>query len=401
MRRIPWRVVGLLGIAGLLAACGTGAAATPTWVPQPSITLEAGPHGSTPSQPPGPSGGPSGGAPVPNPSAPTGPPGSRGNGSGSGVVATHLNSPTGLVILPDGSALVGERATGRILHVQPNPGQAVPIVRTLPGLSTTGDGGLLDLALSPTYAQDGLIYAYVTTPADNRVIDFTLNGPVSTVLTGIPRGVTDNTGRLLFDADGNLYVGTGDAGRPRLAADPRSLAGKVLRVDAIGHPTDGNPVAGSAVYTRGQHTVNGLCASQRLAAVYETEAPAEVNVLRRGADYGWPTPRSGAQAPASTLPTGRTGAGGCAVEGNVIFVAASDGQALLGAAIGASGKVGKFSVVPLDKPYGRLRTVVAAPDGALWVTTTNRDGHGHPDPDDERVIRIVQIRVPGGGGPPV
>ena len=174
---------------------------------------------------------------------------------------------------------------------------------------------------------------------------------------------------------------------------------KVLRVDPIGAPASGNPIPGSPVFTTGHHTVNGLCESPTLG-VYETEAPREVNVLDGGANYGWPTPSRTARKPASVLPAARSGAAGCAVEGNAIFVATTDGQALLGTLLGANGKVGALGVIPLDKPYGRLRTVVAAPDGALWLTTTNKDGHGHPSPDDERVIRIVQIRVPS-DTPPV
>src|SRR5206468_10003819 len=97
------------------------------------------------------------------------------------VVATKLTAPVGLTLLTDGTALVGERTTGRIVRVQPRAGQPVPTVRTLTGLDTSGDGGLLDLALSPTYAEDGLIYAYVTTRTDNRVVEFTLTGPVTPV----------------------------------------------------------------------------------------------------------------------------------------------------------------------------------------------------------------------------
>ena len=63
------------------------------------------------------------------------------------------------------------------MQVQRTAGQPVTTVRTIPGLDATGDGGLLDLAISPTYAEDHLIYAYVTTATDNRVIDFTLDRP--------------------------------------------------------------------------------------------------------------------------------------------------------------------------------------------------------------------------------
>jgi glucose/arabinose dehydrogenase len=393
MRRIPWRAVGLLASAGLLAGCGAGANAAPTWVPQPSITLEATPPPSeqnqAPSQAPS---GPQG--PIPNsPGAPR----NQGGGTvGSGVLATGLNQPTGLVLLPDGSALVGERTTGHILQVQTQPGQPVPVVKTITGLATAGDGGLLDLALSPTYAQDGLIYAYVTTPTDNRVIDFTLQGPVTPVLTGIPKGPTDNTGRLLFDDQGRLYVGTGDAGSRQLAADPTSLAGKVLRIDGIGQVAPGNPKPGSPVFSRGHHTVNGLCGNTALGGIYETEAPAEINAIEPGADYGWPTPHPGSVAPAATLPAAHRGVAGCAVQQGTLYVATTDGRALLTATIVTPGRIGTINVVHLDQNYGRLRTVVAAPDGALWLTTSNRDGHGNPVPTDDRVIRLVPPPLGGG-----
>jgi glucose/arabinose dehydrogenase len=393
MRRIPWRGVGLLASAGLLAGCAAGAGAAPTWVPQPSITLEATPAPSAPDQ--APSQGPSGPqGPIPNsPGSPRSP---GGGAIGSGVLATNLNQPTGLVLMPDGTALVGERTTGRILHVPPEPGQQAALVKTIPGLATTGDGGLLDLALSPTYAQDGLIYAYVTTPVDNRVIDFTLDGPVTPVLTGIPRGPTDNTGRLLFDDSGRLYVGTGDAGSRQLAANPQSLAGKVLRVDGIGQVLPDNPRRGSPVFTLGHRTVDGLCTSDAIGEVYETEAPGEINALEAGADYGWPTPNARSRAPAGTLPAAHRGAAGCAIQDGTLYVATTDGQALLAAPIPRAGRVGTIDVVHLDQNYGRLRTVVAAPDGALWLTTSNRDGHGHPIPADDRVIRLVPPPIGGG-----
>lgn len=394
MRAIGWRVAWALTAAGVLAGCAAGADATPpSWVPQPSVSLEAGPHVSLPNQP----------APRPGPASPSTPgntPGqpSPGNGPDPNVVATNLTTPTGIALLPDGTALVGERTTGRIVRVQPEAGKPVVTVRTLTGLVTSGDGGLLDLAISPTYDEDGLIYAYVTTPADNRVIDFTLNGPSATVLDGIPRGATGNTGRLTFAPHGDLYVGTGDAGHPSLAADPNSLAGKVLRLDAIGHPAKGNPAAASPIFTRGHHTVNGICVNAPLGIVYETEAPNDINVLKAGADYGWPSAGAGSQRPVAVLPAGRSGAGGCAVLNSQFYVATSNGKVLLAAPTSVRTPVGKYTIA-LDGRYGRLLSVVAAPDGALWLTTTNRDGHGTPALDDERVLRIIPSASGGGSSP--
>lgn len=402
----------LLGAAALaLAACTSAAGETPpTWEPSPGFQANGeGPGaGASPILPlpsPGTGGGGPGAPGAPGSTAP------RPSGTGTAavdpnVVATHLTTPVGLTMMPDGTALVGERTTGRIVRVQPVPGQPVPTVRVLGGLDPSGDGGLLDLALSPTYDEDNLIYAYITTPTDNRVVDFTLHGPVTPVLTGIPRGRTGNTGRIAFGGDGDLYIGTGDAGHPTLAADPKSLAGKVLRVDTIGDPAKGNPTHASSVYTTGHHVVDGLCPLPQTPSVFEVEAGAggradEVNVLEAGKSYGWPTPAATAQKPVATLPAKDRAPGGCAVRGAHIWVTSLDGDALLSAPIGRTSAglaVGTLRPV-LTKKYGRLRTVVAAEDGALWLTTSNRDGHGHPVSTDERVIRYIPTA--GGANSPV
>ena len=148
------------------------------------------------------------------------------------VVASGLAVPTGLVVLPDGSAVVGERDTGRLLQVFPDRSPAKVLMR-VPGVDAGGDGGLLGLALSPTYQEDGLLYAYLSTATDNRVVRFPVGGTPNVVFTGIPRGEVHNGGGLLFGTDGTLYVGTGDTGDPRLAGDPTSLAGKVQAIGAL------------------------------------------------------------------------------------------------------------------------------------------------------------------------
>jgi glucose/arabinose dehydrogenase len=380
---------------GLTACAGAGGAGAPTWEASPALPPSPGVQASPIVPVPSGAGDQPGTSPGGTPSAPERP----AKHTDPLVVATHLVAPVGLTLLPDGSALVGERTTGRIVRVQPRPGEPVPTVRVLPGLDTSGDGGLLDLALSPTYNEDGLIYAYVTTSTDNRVVDFTLNGPVTPVFTGIPKGVTGNTGRIAFGGDGDLYIGTGDTGQPALAADPRSLAGKVLRIDSIGDPAQGNPAAASPIFTSGHRVVDGLCAVPRTDIMLEAEAgsPDEINVLHAGSFYGWPPSSSRlAIGPNLTLP-GRYGSpGGCAVLGDRIWVTSLSGHALLSAPLHAASVppgANPFTEVLVNR-YGRLKTVVAAPDGALWLTTSNRDGHGIPVAADERVIRYP----PGAAG---
>jgi glucose/arabinose dehydrogenase len=264
----------------------------------------------------------------------------------------------------------------------------------------------MDLALSPNYAEDDLIFAYITTATDNRVVAFTLSGPMTAVLAGIPRGTSDNTGRIMFGSDGDLYIGTGDAGHPQDASDPSSLAGKVLRVTDIGAvPTD-NPQPKSPVYTSGHRVVNGLCAQGGLILETETSAVAgtgdPVNALEPSGAYGWPpATASDAVAPVTRLPAADSGPGGCAISANgSLFVTSLNGQAVLSTTISVTStgavKTGKFTTL-IPKKYGRLLTIVAATDGAFWITTSNRDGYGHPVPDDERVLRI---KFSGASGPP-
>jgi glucose/arabinose dehydrogenase len=333
-------------------------------------------------------------APAPAPSSP-----SQGSGQlqpgDPNVVASNLAIPTGLVVLPDGSAVVGERATGRLLQVFPDRSPA-KVLMTVPGIDAGGDGGLLGLALSPTYDQDGLIYAYISTSADNRVVRFPIGGTPNPVLTGIPHGSSRNGGGLLFSGDGTLFVGTGDTGTPALAQDPASLAGKVLHVDVFGQP-----VGASAVYARGLGDVTALCRSGD-AKLYATDVSTggqdELDQLKSGADYGSPRPTSTSVDPVATLPPGQGGLGGCAFSERTAFLGALDGERVAIVALNAQGAMTGTVQSVLAGRYGRLRTVVVDGDGALWITTSNRDGIGTPAADDDKVLRIIPP-TSGGSSP--
>ena len=310
-------------------------------------------------------------------------PGSEGDGSDPNVVASDLEVPTPLVVMADGTAVVGERDSGRLLQVFPDRSPPRELM-TVPGLDTSGDGGLLGLAVSPTYAEDGLFYAYITTETDNRVVRFPLGGTPNPVFTGIPRGATHNGGGLVFGADGHLYVGTGDVGDPAAAQVPGSLAGTVLRIDIFGRP-----IGGDAVFTRGHRNVTAICPHGDLS-LYATDegddGADELNLLTDGSDY-----RPGGTAPVAEILPEEGGLGGCATIGEIAFVGALDGQ--------------RVHVLPLEEPeagtepqdpeellggqYGRLRTVVADLEGALWITTSNRDGFGTPGEGDDKVLRIL------------
>ncbi len=141
-----------------------------------------------------------------------------------GTVATGLAAPWGVTFLPDGSALVGERDTTRVVAIEHG---RVRTVGRVEGVRPQGEAGLLGLAASPSYARDHLVYAYLSTATDNRVVTMRYDGQrlgaPKPVLTGIPNGFVHDGGRLLFAPDGNLFVSTGETGQGSLAQD-RELA---------------------------------------------------------------------------------------------------------------------------------------------------------------------------------
>jgi glucose/arabinose dehydrogenase len=351
----------------LLSGCGGGY--------EPAGPFREIPQGPPPQVAPPPESGP-----VPAPGSPSTPGSDDEQDGDPNVVATGLVVPTGLVVLPDGSAVVGERDSGKLFQVFPDRSPARELM-TLPGIDSAGDGGLLGLAISPTFTEDGLLYAYVSTATDNRVVRFPLGGTPNPVFVGIPRGEVDNGGGLLFGADGTLYVGTGDTGNAALAGDPASLAGKVLAMDVFGQP-----VAGGPVYSRGHRNVTALCqgADQLYATDEGTTGADAFDAVTLGGDVG-----PGGAAPVLEVPAEDGGLGGCAVSGPYVFLGALDGRQVHVVELDGSGAPVGEPEPFLPDTYGRLRTVVLDVQGALWITTSNRDGIGAPEADDDRVLRVV------------
>ena len=318
------------------------------------------------------------------------------------VVATGLEAPWDLVFTPDGEALVTERDSGRLLSVDASGD--VEELQSLPA-GGVGEGGLLGLALSPDYERDGLMYAYYSTGTDNRVVRFREGEEPEPVLTGIPVNSFHNGGRLAFGPDGNLYVGTGDAGDRPSSQDTNSLAGKILRLTPEGEVPEDNPFSGNLLYSYGHRNVQGLAwdaNGQLYASEFGQDTYDEVNRIVPGGNYGWPEVEgeggegSGYVDPVATFfPTSEASPSGVEIlKGGAIpqwegdfFMAALRGQRLYRLDLDESGAVvGQEEL--LQGEAGRLRHVVQAPDGSLWILTSNRDGRGNPVPDDDRIIRL-------------
>ena len=231
-----------------------------------------------------------------------------------GTVATgSRRRPWGLTFLPDGTALVGERDTTRVLAID---GRRVRAVGRVGGVQPQGEAGLLGLATSPTYAEDRLVYAYLSTARDNRVVTMTYDGRparrAEPVLTGIPNGFVHDGGRLLFAPDGNLFVSTGETGDRALAQDRDSLGGKILRITADGEPAPGNPVAGLPRLDDGPPQRAGPGLRRRGPAVGDRVRPGHLGRAQpdpsRGRNYGWPLVEGRGDAGRSTATRSCSGA---------------------------------------------------------------------------------------------
>ena len=335
------------------------------------------------------------GEPSPSPSR-TSPPSGPVEPRVVDTVATDLEAPWGIDFLPDGTALVSERDTTKVLAIENG---SVRTVGEVGGAAPQGEAGLLGLAVSPTYDEDSLVYAYFTSPVDNRVVKMTFDGdrlgPPEVVLDGIPSGFIHDGGRLEFGPDGHLYVSTGETGEEQLAQDPSSLGGKILRITTDGRPAPGNPVAGSPVWTMGHRNVQGLAFDDRerlWASEFGESTWDELNQIQKARNYGWPLVEGKGDLaeyrnPFAQWRTAEASPSGLAYRDGSLWMASLRGERLWQI------EVGRDSISePKDHfvgSYGRLRTVVVAPDGNLWVSTSNRDGRGDPAAKDDRILEIA------------
>jgi len=314
------------------------------------------------------------------------------------VIADRLEVPWGIAFLPDGSALVTERDRRDILRLTPgtNGGRwNVTKVQTVDEAVAAGEGGLLGIAVSPTYARDRLVFVYYSTENDNRIGRFRLGERPQPIVTGIPHSQIHNGGRLGFGPDGFLYASTGDGNERPRAQDRNSLAGKILRMNTDGTPAAGNPF-GTIVYSYGHRNVQGFgwtADGTMYASEFGQNRFDELNRIQPGRNYGWPEVegvgnRPEFTNPLVTWPTSEASCSGIAVRGSQIVIACLRGERLYTADVAANGTIEGTPRASLAGAYGRLRTVVVAPDGSIWVTTSNKDGRGDPGPRDDQILRL-------------
>jgi glucose/arabinose dehydrogenase len=317
----------------------------------------------------------------------------------AGVVATNLTSPWGLTFFSNGKAWVSERDTALIKEIDPSKpaGKNVRTVGKIAGVVSQGEGGLLGIALNNARSE---LYVYYTARTDNRVARIPINGrslgKPRVIVSGIPKNTYHDGGRILVNRDGTLFIATGDAGEPNRSQNRQSLAGKILHVDR-----NGKAVGKSRVFSLGHRNVQGLALDSRgqlWASEFGSSEADELNLVIQGMNYGWPLCEGSCGNPkfenpkAQWSPTSLASPSGIAIVDDTAYVASLRGQVLWQvplAKIDSADPVARKPVAVKLGNLGRLRTVEQAPDGSLWLITSNTDGRGDPAKNDDRIYRLA------------
>jgi glucose/arabinose dehydrogenase len=318
---------------------------------------------------------------------------SRGEPRAREIVA-DLQAPWGLATLKDGSFLLSERDTGKILRVA---NDSTSLVRTIDEASPAGEGGLMGLAVTK---DEKTVFAYYTAANDNRIVSMSWDGrdlgAPKVILRGIPKAFIHNGGRMVIGPDDYLYVGTGESGNGSLSQDKDSLGGKILRLRVDGRPAPGNPFD-NEVFSYGHRNVQGLAfdADGRLwASEFGQQTWDELNLIKEGANYGWPEVEGSGKVRGMTNPkvvwrTRDASPSGLAYWQGGLWMAGLRGERLW--EIPLEGTSTRDPIAHFRGDYGRLRTVAVAHDGnSLLLSNSNTDGRGDPSRNDDRLFRVTR-----------
>jgi glucose/arabinose dehydrogenase len=334
------------------------------------------------------------------------------------VFAENLSVPWSIVWTDKDRMFVNERP-GRIRIIQNGKLQDAPLLE-VKEISTGSEEGLMGLAIDPNYSQNKYIYisyAYGKGDLSIKVVRYKDNGnSLSDELVLIDKipGAKNHAGcRLKFGPDGKLYITTGDATDRQIAQDLNNLGGKILRLNSDGTIPQDNPFPNSPVWTYGHRNPQGIDWYPGTNIMYETEhGPSgfdgpgggdEVNVIVKGSNYGWPVvshegKKEGMVSPLLVYTPAEAPASGMFYKSGVIsqfknnfFFGCLRGRGIMRVIVDENNpeKVVSFEKMK-DVDFGRIREIAEGPDGAIYFSTSNKDGRGNPASNDDRIFRIIK-----------
>ena len=324
------------------------------------------------------------------------------------VVAQNLEVPWSIVFTSKDRMLVTERP-GRVRVIENGQLRKEPL-HVVRDVVSRSEIGLMGLAVHPQYAKNKLLYiSYGLERGGNLVVDVVRFRDAGTSLvdaTSIVRNVPGarfHAGcRLKFGPDGKLYITTGDSTDREIAQDMANLGGKILRVNDDGSVPADNPFPKSPIWTLGHRNPQGIDWDPVSGLLWETEhGPSgfdggtggdEVNIVERGENYGWPVihhrqTKAGMVAPLLEYSPACAPASGAFWRGDFYF-GCLRGEHLHRVVIDPKDRRKVLREEKLFTDLGRIRDVTAGPDGALYFSTSNRDGRGSPASTDDRIFRV-------------
>lgn len=330
------------------------------------------------------------------------------------IIAENLYVPWAIAISQEGKLYFTERS-GEIRVIENGSILPQPLVAFQPPFISSGEGGLMGIVLDPDFIQNRYMYVMHTYEEDNRIYNRVIrlveennNAFIDQVLIDrIPGARIHNGGRLKIGPDQNLYITTGDAGNSSLAQDLSSIAGKILRINLDGSIPNDNPFPGSPIYSYGHRNPEGIdwnINNILYASEHGQSAHDEINIIRPGANYGWPLVQgdevlSGVdiQRPlihsgdVTWAPSGITFVTQGTWEGRLL-VANLRGEQLLMITLNEDGSNVLDVETIFRGQFGRLREALESNDGSIYLTTSNVDGRGNPDITDDKIIRLIPNR---------
>lgn len=334
-----------------------------------------------------------------------------------------LQVPWSIVFAPDGRMIFTERP-GRVRVVENGRLRDAPLA-TIDDVRAASESGLMSLALHPEFAANHLLYLAYAYAGDGgqrvRVVRYRETGSAlvdrKVLIENIPAAQYHAGCRLRFGPDGKLYITTGDATERSLAQRLDSLAGKTLRLNDDGSvPTD-NPFVGQQnsrpeIWSYGHRNAQGLDWQPGTNLQFQTEhGPSgfdgpgggdEVNIVERGKNYGWPTihhreSRAGMESPLLEYTPAVAPASAMFYRGSAFpqfrgnfFFGCLRGETIIRVVLDGRRVVSQERL--LEKKFGRIRDVTEGPDGAIYFSTSNKDGRGTPASNDDRILRLVPVK---------
>ena len=339
------------------------------------------------------------------------------------TVVAGLEVPWAIVFAPDGRMFFTERP-GRVRVFEDGKLRPQPLA-TIQDVEARSESGLMGLALHPQFAANHLLYlsyAYDVSGGQRvRVVRFRETGNTLTdrtlIIENIPAGQFHAGCRLRFGPDGKLYITTGDATSREIAQQLDSLGGKILRLNDDGTVPADNPFvdqksARPEIFSYGHRNPQGIDWQPGSNLLFETEhGPSgfdgpgggdEVNLVERGKNYGWPIvhhqqAREGLESPLLEYTPAVAPASGIFYRGNALaafkgnyFFGCLRGERIIRVVLDGRRVVSQESL--LQGKYGRIREVAEGPDGALYFSTSTKDGRGNPARDDDRILRLLPVK---------